>query len=76
MAQENQLYAFELSGFWMDVGQPKDFLTGKCKSTTDNALNHWEREPRGRSNHLIEVNSVTSTLSRIAYVIMKQRMRN
>lgn len=28
MAKESQLYAFELSGFWMDVGQPKDFLTG------------------------------------------------
>lgn len=29
MASEKQLYAFELSGFWMDIGQPKDFLTGK-----------------------------------------------
>lgn len=29
MAKEEQLYAFELSGFWMDIGQPKDFLTGK-----------------------------------------------
>lgn len=28
MAQEGQLYAFNLKGFWMDVGQPKDFLTG------------------------------------------------
>lgn len=30
MSQDKQLYAFELSGFWMDIGQPKDFLTGKC----------------------------------------------
>ncbi|XP_015599939.1 mannose-1-phosphate guanyltransferase beta [Cephus cinctus] len=30
MAQDGQLYAMELSGFWMDVGQPKDFLTGMC----------------------------------------------
>lgn len=29
MARDQELYAFELSGFWMDVGQPKDFLTGK-----------------------------------------------
>lgn len=29
MAAAGQLYAMELSGFWMDVGQPKDFLTGK-----------------------------------------------
>ncbi|CAF0935273.1 unnamed protein product [Adineta ricciae] len=28
MASNNQLYAFELKGFWMDVGQPKDYLTG------------------------------------------------
>ena len=28
MAQDGQLYAMELQGFWMDVGQPKDFLTG------------------------------------------------
>ncbi|RWS22581.1 hypothetical protein B4U80_10241 [Leptotrombidium deliense] len=30
MAAEETLYAFELQGFWMDVGQPKDFLTGMC----------------------------------------------
>jgi len=28
MAQDGQLYAMDLAGFWMDVGQPKDFLTG------------------------------------------------
>ena len=28
MATEGQLYATELVGFWMDVGQPKDYLTG------------------------------------------------
>lgn len=28
MANDSQLYAFELQGFWMDVGQPRDFLTG------------------------------------------------
>lgn len=30
MSADNQLYAFELSGFWMDIGQPRDFLTGMC----------------------------------------------
>lgn len=30
MSSDKQLYAFELSGFWMDIGQPKDFLTGMC----------------------------------------------
>lgn len=30
MADEGQLFCLELTGFWMDVGQPKDFLTGMC----------------------------------------------
>jgi len=30
MADEDQLYCMELQGFWMDIGQPKDFLTGMC----------------------------------------------
>jgi len=30
MSRDKQLYAFELPGFWMDIGQPKDFLTGMC----------------------------------------------
>lgn len=30
MAKDKQLYAFELQNFWMDIGQPKDFLTGMC----------------------------------------------
>ena len=28
MASSQNLYAFVLPGFWMDVGQPKDFLKG------------------------------------------------
>ena len=28
MAHDGQLYAMDLAGFWMDVGQPKDYLTG------------------------------------------------
>lgn len=30
MANHQDLYAYDLEGFWMDVGQPKDFLTGMC----------------------------------------------
>ncbi|KAI9226020.1 MAG: nucleotide-diphospho-sugar transferase [Piptocephalis tieghemiana] len=30
MADDQQLHTFDLEGFWMDVGQPKDFLTGTC----------------------------------------------
>lgn len=41
MAEEQQLYAMDLQGFWMDVGQPKDFLTGMCLYLTSVA----QREP-------------------------------
>ena len=30
MAKDGDLHCMELDGFWMDVGQPKDFLTGMC----------------------------------------------
>ena len=30
MASEGELHCMELKGFWMDVGQPSDFLTGMC----------------------------------------------
>lgn len=33
MSKDKQLYAFELNGFWMDIGQPKDFLTGRLSTT-------------------------------------------
>lgn len=28
MARDEQLYCFLLEGFWMDIGQPKDFIEG------------------------------------------------
>jgi len=30
MTEDGQLHSFDLEGFWMDVGQPKDFLSGTC----------------------------------------------
>lgn len=30
MVRDGQLHSFDLEGFWMDVGQPKDFLSGTC----------------------------------------------
>jgi len=30
MVKDKGLHSFDLEGFWMDVGQPKDFLTGTC----------------------------------------------
>nr|XP_009679063.1 PREDICTED: mannose-1-phosphate guanyltransferase beta [Struthio camelus australis] len=43
MAQEGQLYAMELQGFWMDIGQPKDFLTGMCMYLQALRAQHPER---------------------------------
>lgn len=34
MATDGQLYAMDLQGFWMDVGQPPDFLKGMCMYLT------------------------------------------
>ena len=30
MAADKQLHLFDLEGYWMDVGQPRDYLTGTC----------------------------------------------
>jgi len=30
ICKEGQLHSFDLEGYWMDVGQPKDFLSGTC----------------------------------------------
>ncbi|RSH81134.1 mannose-1-phosphate guanyltransferase [Apiotrichum porosum] len=52
IAADQQLHSFDLAGFWMDVGQPKDFLSGTClylshltsqhsPLLTDPAQNKW-----------------------------------
>ncbi|KPI34811.1 Mannose-1-phosphate guanyltransferase [Cyphellophora attinorum] len=30
IVKDGQLHSFDLEGFWMDIGQPKDFLSGTC----------------------------------------------
>ncbi|KAG7828794.1 hypothetical protein KL920_003290 [Ogataea angusta] len=30
LVEQKKLYSFDLPGYWMDVGQPKDFLSGMC----------------------------------------------
>ena len=30
MVKDGQLHSMDLEGYWMDMGQPKDFLTGTC----------------------------------------------
>ncbi|XP_075795720.1 mannose-1-phosphate guanylyltransferase catalytic subunit beta isoform X2 [Pelodiscus sinensis] len=43
MARDGELYAMELQGFWMDIGQPKDFLTGMCMFLQSLRAQHPER---------------------------------
>jgi mannose-1-phosphate guanylyltransferase len=30
ICKDGKLHSFDLEGYWMDVGQPRDFLTGTC----------------------------------------------
>jgi len=47
MADDAQLFCMELNGFWMDVGQPKDFLTGMCMYL--DSLRNSPKSPRSPS---------------------------
>ena len=40
MVKDGQVHSFDLEGFWMDVGQPKDFLSGTCLYLSSLAKNH------------------------------------
>merc|ERR1712224_861609 len=42
-ASEGQLFRMVLEGFWMDVGQPKDYLVGQCLK-----LNQLQKEEPAR----------------------------
>lgn len=43
LVEQKQLYSFDLEGYWMDVGQPKDFLSGTVLYLTSLARRHPER---------------------------------
>lgn len=47
MARDGQLYAQELTGFWMDIGQPKDFLTGMCLYLNSCKMNNSAKLHKG-----------------------------
>jgi mannose-1-phosphate guanylyltransferase len=40
IVRDGLLHSFDLEGFWMDVGQPKDFLTGTCLYLSSLAKNN------------------------------------
>lgn len=51
MARDNNLYAFDLEGFWMDVGQPKDYLLGT--SLYLNALSGRNSESLSQGDNIV-----------------------
>ncbi|KAA8916445.1 hypothetical protein TRICI_001407 [Trichomonascus ciferrii] len=42
LAERGTLHSFDLEGYWMDVGQPKDFLSGTCLYLTSLAKKNPE----------------------------------
>ncbi|KAF0976207.1 hypothetical protein FDP41_004882 [Naegleria fowleri] len=63
MARDKQLYAMDLKGFWMDIGQPKDYITGMCmylnseKHLRENS-EHFAKNPEDGSYKIINETSV------------------
>jgi mannose-1-phosphate guanylyltransferase len=49
MAKDKELYAMDLEDFWMDIGQPKDYLIGMCLY-----LNYLKENSKDKENKNIE----------------------
>lgn len=49
MAKQEELYVFQLKGFWADVGQPKDYLIGTNLFLKDLNENNSERLAKGKN---------------------------
>lgn len=47
IAKENKLYAMVLPGFWMDVGQPRDYISGLHLYLDSLRRNHPEKLAKG-----------------------------
>jgi NDP-sugar pyrophosphorylase family protein len=54
MADEGELHCMELSGFWMDVGQPSDFLKGMCLYLVSMLLNFLSSQTVGKFSYSVE----------------------
>jgi mannose-1-phosphate guanylyltransferase len=51
MAQEEQLYVFQLPGFWADIGQPRDYLIGTSLFLQD--LENTDQAKLSKGNNII-----------------------
>lgn len=47
LVEQKSLYSFDLEGYWMDVGQPKDFLSGSVLYLNSLSKNHPEKLATG-----------------------------
>ncbi|QLG71578.1 hypothetical protein HG535_0B06230 [Zygotorulaspora mrakii] len=47
LVEQKSLYSFDLEGYWMDVGQPKDFLSGSVLYLNSLSKRHPERLATG-----------------------------
>eukprot|EP01086_Lenisia_limosa_P016422 TRINITY_DN620_c0_g3_i1.p1 TRINITY_DN620_c0_g3~~TRINITY_DN620_c0_g3_i1.p1 ORF type:complete len:359 (-),score=115.41 TRINITY_DN620_c0_g3_i1:52-1128(-) len=51
MAQEGVLFAIPLPGFWMDIGQPKDYISGMCMYLS--SVRQTEEERLAEGEHIV-----------------------
>lgn len=68
MADEGHLYALVLQGFWMDVGQPKDFITGTrmfLKHMAEKEPSAMAQGPSFQGNVLVDPSAVIGSGCRI-----------
>ena len=69
LTAEKQLHCMELDGFWMDVGQPKDYLTGMCLKLNSLRQNvSFSRKTSFSWRHFSHpLNSYRAKVSRVMY---------
>ena len=64
ICRDGKLFAFTLPGYWMDVGQPKDYLTGEALlfntlSIPSDLLGGQPECNRERANGTVHVHSLS-----------------
>lgn len=62
MAAENKLFSMVLPGYWMDIGQPKDYLTGMCLHLESLAASQGAARVRSASD-VVSAEDVTAALA-------------
>ena len=76
MAEDHQLFCYELQGFWMDVGQPKDFLTGMClylDSLKTKKNNQLSKDPCIVGNVIVVSTDIYSWFAFLCYIYSKKK---